>query len=751
MSASPPKIGISDELGAQPFLGGAEHLVAEVERLRWILLREVARLRAANLLREDQFRGLYISDEQIDAIVRGSAQPDVANGDRHTSFPEAHSFSVRISGCAQEIAARCTATYESGALLPLDRLATAFSLDGLEREALLFAAAPEIDSSFELLYSYVQNDVTRKRPTVGLLTRLMARDCLESVHLRRLFSPSGALFRAPLLRFFDEAQEREAPLLSRAVRPDERIIDFLLEHDELDSRVRSFTRTVCPARSLKSLHLPSQFAEQLRAALSPVTNAGGVFFFWGPTGTGKTAAAEALSFEAGRSLVTADTRQAGSLDALTALQLFNREAQLRGANLLLRHVDAWFGDDPAQRQRAQSLIQAVFDSMSRQGSTIFITSQTLLQPAAARLSCPWSIFEFPVPAFPDRISLWRDAVESIGATLPHPAASELANRFVLSGGQIEAACNAAAAHAGMSGQDVSRLGVTEFEAEARAQSNRSLQRYAQKVGSVHDWRDLVLPPRTLQQLREVCAAQRYRGTIFCEWEFDRRLMHGKGLNVLFSGPSGTGKTMSAGIVSRELGLDLYKVDLSTVVSKYIGETEKQLSLIFHEAQSSNAILFFDEADAIFGKRSEVKDAHDRYANIEVAYLLQKMEEYEGVVILATNFRKNIDEAFTRRIQYIVEFPFPEPVYRKRLWRNMIPASAPLSDDVDFEFLARQFELAGGNICNAVLVAAYNAAAEGGSIRMEHFVLAVAREMQKLGKLPSRADFREYYEITRERC
>jgi SpoVK/Ycf46/Vps4 family AAA+-type ATPase len=260
----------------------------------------------------------------------------------------------------------------------------------------------------------------------------------------------------------------------------------------------------------------------------------------------------------------------------------------------------------------------------------------------------------------------------------------------------------------------------------------------------------VLPPRAIRQLREVCAAERFRSVIYVEWGFDRRMMHGKGLNVLFCGPSGTGKTMSAGIVARELGLDLYKIDLSTVVSKYIGETEKQLSLIFREAQSSNAILFFDEADAIFGKRSEVKDAHDRYANIEVAYLLQKMEEYEGIVILATNFRKNIDEAFTRRIHYIVEFPFPEAEYRERIWRSMIPPDAPLAADVDFAFLGRQFELAGGNIRNAVLLAAFYGAENGGAIRMEHFVLAVARELQKMGKLPSRSEFREYYDLACER-
>jgi SpoVK/Ycf46/Vps4 family AAA+-type ATPase len=204
--------------------------------------------------------------------------------------------------------------------------------------------------------------------------------------------------------------------------------------------------------------------------------------------------------------------------------------------------------------------------------------------------------------------------------------------------------------------------------------------------------------------------------------------------------------MAAGILAKELGLDIYKIDLSSVVSKYIGETEKQLSQIFREAQTSNAILLFYEADALFGKRSEVKDAHDRYANVETAYLLQKMEEYEGIVVLTTNFRKNIDDAFARRMHHMVEFSFPDAAHRLPIWKGLIPAGAQLADGVDFGFLARQFELAGGNIRNVVLAGAFLAAEDGGAIRMDHLILATAREMQKLGKLPSRSEFREYFDI-----
>jgi AAA+ superfamily predicted ATPase len=744
----------------QPFLSGGEHLLAELERLSLMLHAEILRMRAANLLTDNQFRGLYVSDEQIDTILNASpseaaspnqASPNQVSPDQpNQSLFQVHA--LRAAACAQKIAAQCAASGAAGVALPLERLTRIYSLSNLERDVLLLSMTPELDPRFETLCSYAQNDVTRKRPTVGLILRLLGASAAERLQLRTLFSATGPLLHAPLVRFSDEAQEREAPLLSRAVRPEEGIVDFLLEHPGLDSRLRSFTTCVNSSRSLASLHFPETLGQGLSLAACAVRENGGILFFHGTAGTGKRAAAEALSAEAGRGLVVADLRRAHAAGASVpgTLALLRREAQLRGANLLLIHAEAWFSADAAQHQQSLPLCEFLFESIAGSGLTIFVASKSRWPAVESALPCAWTEFEFPVPGFPDRTQLWQEALETATPSPLPKLAAALANQFVLTGGQIQGACRMAKTHASLRGQDASALTHADFEAAARAQSNQSLQRRAQKVTAVHTWQDLVLPPRTLQQLREVCAAEKYRSVIYADWGFDRRLMQGNGLNILFCGPSGTGKTMSAGIVARDLGLDLYKIDLSSVISKYIGETEKQLSQIFLEAQTSNAILFFDEADAIFGKRSEVKDAHDRYANVEVAYLLQKMEEYEGIVILATNFRKNIDDAFTRRIHYIVEFPFPEARYRERIWRSLMPASAPLHEDVDFGFLARQFDLAGGNIRNVVLVTALLAAEAGGSIRMEHFVLATARELQKMGRLPSRSDFREYYDLTRER-
>ena len=287
--------------------------------------------------------------------------------------------------------------------------------------------------------------------------------------------------------------------------------------------------------------------------------------------------------------------------------------------------------------------------------------------------------------------------------------------------------------------------MADLYAASRLQSNRKLATLARKITPHYSWDDIVLPVDRLRQLQEITNTVKYRARVYDEWGFDRKLALGKGLNVLFAGPSGTGKTMAAEIMAQELGLDLYKIDLSTVVSKYIGETEKNLARIFEEAETSNAILFFDEADALFGKRSEVRDSHDRYANIEISYLLQKMEEYEGVVILATNLRKNMDDAFVRRMHFTVEFPFPDERHRLGIWEKILPAEMPRSTDLDFGFMARRFELTGGNIRNIALASAFLAANDGQVVEMGHLLRATQREYQKMGKVVTEREFEVKHE------
>jgi hypothetical protein len=255
---------------------------------------------------------------------------------------------------------------------------------------------------------------------------------------------------------------------------------------------------------------------------------------------------------------------------------------------------------------------------------------------------------------------------------------------------------------------------------------------AKYITTLMDWGDLVLEENTLQQLEEIRAWMEHGHTLLHDWGLRKKVR--PGYRSLFYGPPGTGKTLTACLLGKASGRDVYKIDLSTVVSKYIGETEKNLSKIFDQAENKEWILFFDEADALFGKRSEVRDSHDRYANIEISYLLQRMEAYDGVTILATNLRANLDEAFTRRLQFAVDLPFPEEEDRLRIWRTLFPARVPRAADLDFPVLARRFKLAGGNIRNALVSAAYLASSDGQRVTMAHLLHGVRRELQKMGRL-----------------
>lgn len=259
----------------------------------------------------------------------------------------------------------------------------------------------------------------------------------------------------------------------------------------------------------------------------------------------------------------------------------------------------------------------------------------------------------------------------------------------------------------------------------------------------HTWDELVLQKSQKDIIKVACDRVKYKHIVYDKWGMGKRVLYGRGLSMLFSGPPGTGKTMAAQVVSSELGLEIYKVDLSKIVSKYIGETEKNLREVFDSAKRSNVILLFDETDAILGKRTEVKDSHDKNANMETSYLLQKMEEYDGITIMTTNFTENIDKAFFRRISYVVHFTMPDYVSRKEIWQKMFPKETPISDDVDFEFLAKNFEISGGNIKNIVLSSSFMAASESKKVEMKHVVKALEYEIKKQGKMVSKNDFAEY--------
>jgi SpoVK/Ycf46/Vps4 family AAA+-type ATPase len=293
--------------------------------------------------------------------------------------------------------------------------------------------------------------------------------------------------------------------------------------------------------------------------------------------------------------------------------------------------------------------------------------------------------------------------------------------------------------------------IEHLHQACRVQGGTPASSLARRVEPKHTWDDLILPAPQREQLVALCSQARHGSIVYGTWCFDRKLSLGRSLNALFCGPPGTGKTLAAEVIAADLGLALLKIDLSHVVSKYIGETEKNLRQLFDQAASANAILFFDEADALLGKRSEVKDAHDRYANTETAYLLQKIEEYAGITILSTNLGQNLDDAFTRRMRFIVSFPLPEEADRLRIWQTVWPRELPLAADVDLTAVARKFRLSGGSIRNVALSAAFIAAERVEPVSMRHLMQAIRRELRNMGRIVNEEDMRAVFGVEARRA
>jgi hypothetical protein len=434
-----------------------------------------------------------------------------------------------------------------------------------------------------------------------------------------------------------------------------------------------------------------------------------------------------LAAAAGCGLLIADVRDLERPEAVAEATL---AAGLEGRTLCF---DGLGGLEPGERARVINAID------EHPGRLRFLAATR--REALALSDRTVLLVDVPMPTFTERERAWK---RESGADDPR----EVAAKFRLSISQIREAAEVGKITAEVRDSDV--VEEADLNAGARHASSSRLGELAARLPPGFRWEDLVLPDKQIELLQGISAFLRHRDRVLSDWGYEKTVARTQGLKVLFAGESGTGKTMAAQVLAGVLGLEIFRVDLATIVSKYIGETEKNLEKIFGAADGSNAILFFDEADALFGKRSEVSDSHDRYANIEVAYLLQRMEAYPGAVILATNFKRNIDDAFIRRLDFVIDFPFPEPEDRRRIWELLLPEEAPREDDIDLDFLATQFKLSGGAIRNCSLSAAFQAADENSSIGMRHLVRAVAVEYGKMGRLTLEADFEQFHHYVRGR-
>jgi SpoVK/Ycf46/Vps4 family AAA+-type ATPase len=687
--------------------------------LRWVSLRlrvVVERSRQSRSVGPPaEYRGLYITDEEVDGLLSRD-QLEVQVGP----------LIAAAAALRRDLDERAVCSHADGVDLPLERLARDFGLNAAERLVMIVALAPYLDAAYEKVYAYANDDITKRWPTIGLALEVLCDDQAERLALRPLFYADSPLLRNNLVVVGEQGPAGQA-LPIRQLSLDPHVAEVLLGYTGLDPRLYAV------ARQMQSSEREVPAGRALASAMQQRMDSR--IYIGGRWQAEKEHAVAAACGEMGIGLVSLNMPallRAHDSSKLLALAL--RDARLLGAALI---IEGYGGQD--SEQEAASFAGELAIGLKEHPLPVLLCDRS---STPAHLPVDLHIqFDFPMPAFEER----RDSWQSAGSLDPEEA-EQLAAMYRLGAREIRSTVEMARSIAHLDG----RLNVTlnDLKSAARTQSQPRLTSLAQKITPHYTWEDIVLPDDRMAQLSEIANQVLYQHVVYEEWGLAKKSSLGRGVAALFAGQSGTGKTMAAEVIANDLGLDVYKIDLSGLVSKYIGETEKNLARVFEEASDTNAILFFDEADAVFGKRSEVRDSHDRYANIEVSYLLQKMEEYDGIVVLATNLRSNLDEAFLRRMRAIVEFPFPEVDDRLRIWQRTITSAAPLAPDVDLSFMARQFRIAGGNIRNIVLLAAFLAASQDKDIGMTHLIQGAKREYQKLGRLIAESDFGRWYEEVR---
>ncbi|HYV10273.1 MAG TPA: ATP-binding protein [Pyrinomonadaceae bacterium] len=702
-----------------------EQLLDELQLLNACLLRDVRR-RAQKNRQLDLLQGLVLNESEIIEIL-GNPPGIQGTADDDNDLEQARALQQRIN----------TRNGEQHPNTSLTHLSSLFQLERVEELCLLLCLAPEIDPRYSRVFAFLQDDVTRKQPSVELVLRIFSRDIEESLVTRNIFSSSSALFRNRLVQFA-QPSDKFLPLPQRTLKLDDRIAAFLLHTPQIDECLSNWVEIVLPSSPAPETTLPDEIINRTLALVESSFSGNGPFprpliHVYGKRGSGRRLLATIASKHVGLPLLVADVRKMpnGETSDLDPLWRLCREALLLPAVILVENFDDLLED--GKQRELSSLLEAAhyFSPATFLSGSERWRSQT---PKQFYLS-----LECPLPDATSRIGFWRQHLHE-SKEFQEADLIELSSKFSFTAGQINQTVRTAEHNAYWERRSVKELTPTIVNEAARGIATPRLGGLARKIETPFTWSDIVLPEGQMAQLREIATHAKRSQMVFEGWGFGRTFSYGRGIAALFEGQSGTGKTMAASIIGRALGLDVYQIDLSCVVSKYIGETEKNLSLIFSEAQDSNAVLFFDEADALFGKRSEVKDAHDRYANIETAYLLQRMEEYSGIVILATNMKQNLDEAFVRRMRFIIHFPFPTDEDRERIWHKVFPGNAPLGDDVNFRWLSRKLKIAGGNIKNISLRAAFLAVEQDGRISMDCVVEAAKRESEKIGKIDGLADF-----------
>ncbi len=687
----------------QYFRSSAEQLKA-YEKLISVYLAEYIEQVVKNMAVSDtpfeKYKGLVVSLEEAENVFS------------HNSFVLSQEGRQQAADIFSDIEELSRASAENSVMLPLDYICRSFGFGMLERFIIAFAAMPLINTDYEKTYGYLNDNVKLTAPTLELALDIFAGGD---------YSAAPRLCETLVKYLFEECAEN--PLKSRLKL--RRYFSVLLSSDRFPEedgcmRLGSLKKEGCVCYKQQYEEICGIMRSGRRLAVSVA----------GKHGSGRSHLLMQCAAVTGNPVLFVDLKEYSALsDSSDRDGRDSKDSADKDIVCMLIMRQCYFcvtnvqsADDPALKRLCRGALRAA--------SMIFLLGEQLCTP---ELDIPVYSVKLPELSTEERYQLWREQGFS------EDFMWEIADKFRFTPKQIRQAASSAAEKIRLGGNPEEQL----FDECCGRLTENCMGDKAQLIESRFTLDDLVLPENEKQLLREACAHVKYRHVVYNKWNFASRLAYGRGLTVLFAGPPGTGKTMAATIVARELGLPAYRVDISQVMSKYIGETEKSLGEIFDIARQSNAILFFDETDALFGKRSEIKDSHDKYANVETSFLLQKLESFDGVVLMSTNLLQNIDNAFMRRISYVINFPFPDEGRRLELWKKMFPPEMPADTGIDFEYLAGQFELSGAAIKNTVMSAAFLAAAEDSPVNMSHILRAVSKQLSKQGRLLLKEDFGKY--------
>ncbi len=609
----------------------------------------------------------------------------------------------------------------------LGRLIENLDLRPLEVETLVVAIAPHLDAPLAEIFNVLKGPTTGRRGVdLALVAQLFRLKRYDRVSLLDALDPERPLLRWRLLQVLPaEAFESFSSMSHRAFRPTFDLVSTLCGRSELAPELVRVAKLTRAKPTLDDLRMDEVQRKELsafcEAAKSDLREGGPWMVLWGPVGIGKRTAAERIAAYGGRPLLAFDPTTVDRASFEDVFARVQREALIRAAMLYIGPLTTELLDKGA-RELTRRL-------MEYRGPLILGVDGT----QAPKVSSEHAMWELQIrlPSEPTRVELWQDALPQQFCA-PDVQLDSLARSFHLTPGEIVRSAQEARS---IAQRDQNRkVAHADIRGGVERRLRNDLGEFARRITTTTTWADLVLPQQDMERIEEFISRKRYQDQVYRSWGFGERVGYGKGLIALFSGPPGTGKTMLAGLIAQALDLDMYQVDLAQVVSKWVGETEKQLGQVFDQAERAHAVLLFDEADSLFAKRTEVKGANDRYGNMATNYLLQRLEQYTGVAVLTTNKDTALDEALQRRLTLHLRLEVPDVEERTRLWQTFLPPKAPVERDINLTVLANEFELSGGYIKNAAVRAAFLAAQAGAPIGMEILRLASALELEDMGRV-----------------